>query len=108
MPRRLLQLYLGLVAYSVSMIMMLQAQMGLMPWDVLHQGVALRSVWPLGRVTIPVGVLVLLVDSDSPAAGAGHDRQRHRRRPGVGCDDVAGRQRTVGVGVLRADVGLSA
>lgn len=34
MSRRLLQLYLGLVAYGVSMVMMLRSQLGLMPWDV--------------------------------------------------------------------------
>ena len=60
MPRRLLQLYLGLVAYGVSMVLMLQSQLGLMPWDVLHQGLSLQSGWPMGRVAIAVGVLVLL------------------------------------------------
>ncbi len=60
MPRRLLQLYLGLIAYGVSMVLMLQAQLGLMPWDVLHQGIALQGGWPMGRVAIAVGVLVLL------------------------------------------------
>ena len=45
MPRRLLQLYLGLVAYGVSMWLMLESDLGLMPWDVLHQGVALQGGW---------------------------------------------------------------
>lgn len=60
MSRRLLQLYLGLIAYGVSMVLMLQAQLGLMPWDVLHQGIALQGGWPMGRVAIAVGFLVLL------------------------------------------------
>ena len=60
MPRRLLQLYLGLIAYGVSMVLMLQARLGLMPWDVLHQGIALQGDWPMGRVSIIVGALVLL------------------------------------------------
>lgn len=60
MPRRLLQLYLGLIAYGVSMVMMLQARLGLMPWDVLHQGIALQGGWPMGRVAIAVGFAVLL------------------------------------------------
>lgn len=60
MPRRLLQLCLGLVAYGLSMVMMLQSQLGLMPWDVLHQGLALQGGWPMGRVAIAVGALVLL------------------------------------------------
>jgi uncharacterized membrane protein YczE len=60
MARRLIQLYLGLAAYGVSMAMLLYAQLGLMPWDVLHQGLSLRSGWPMGRMAILVGALVLL------------------------------------------------
>lgn len=60
MPRRLLQLYLGLVAYGVSMVLMLQSQLGLMPWDVLHQGIALQGGWPMGRVAVAVSFAVLL------------------------------------------------
>lgn len=58
--RRLLQLYLGLVAYGVSMVLMLQAQLGLMPWDVLHQGLSLQTGWTMGHAAIAVGALVLL------------------------------------------------
>lgn len=60
LARRLLQLYLGLIAYGISMVMMLQSHLGLMPWDVLHQGIALQGAWPMGRVAIAVGALVLL------------------------------------------------
>ena len=60
MPRRLLQLYLGLVAYGVSMWLMLQSNLGLMPWDVLHQGVALQGGWSMGRVAIATSFVVLL------------------------------------------------
>ena len=58
---RLLKLLLGLTAYGVSMVMMLQSDLGLMPWDVLHQGIALQGDWPMGRVTIAVSVVVLLL-----------------------------------------------
>lgn len=58
---RLLKLFLGLTAYGVSMVMMLQSDLGLMPWDVLHQGIALQGDWPMGRVTIAVSVVVLLL-----------------------------------------------
>ncbi len=60
MPRRLIQLFLGLVAYGLSMVLLVQAGLGLMPWDVLHQGIALQGGWPMGRVTIAVGFAVLL------------------------------------------------
>ena len=61
MLTRLLKLSLGLTAYGVSMVMMLQSDLGLMPWDVLHQGIALQGDWPMGRVTIAVSVVVLLL-----------------------------------------------
>ena len=60
MSRRLLQLYLGLVAYGVSMVLMLQSQLGLMPWDVLHQGIALQGDWTMGRVAVATSFAVLL------------------------------------------------
>lgn len=60
MTRRLLQLYLGLIAYGVSMWLMLESDLGLMPWDVLHQGVALQGGWSMGRVAIATSFAVLL------------------------------------------------
>jgi len=59
--RRLSQLYLGLVLYGVSAAMQVQAGLGLDPWDVLHQGLALVSDRQIGTVSIAVGALVLLL-----------------------------------------------
>lgn len=58
--RRLAQLIVGLVAYAFSMALMLRAGLGAMPWDVLHQGVALRSGLTIGTTTVVTGVIVLL------------------------------------------------
>jgi len=60
LPRRLAQLYAGLVLYGVSMALMVRSSLGVMPWDVLHQGLARQLGWSLGTVTIVVGALVLL------------------------------------------------
>ncbi len=60
LPRRLVQLYLGLVLYGISIAALVLAGLGLMPWDVLHQGLARQLGWSLGTVTIVVGALVLL------------------------------------------------
>src|SRR5690606_9642382 len=43
-----------------SMALMVVAGLGLMPWDVLHQGVSERSGWTMGSVTIVTGAVVLL------------------------------------------------
>ena len=58
--RRLVQLYAGLVLYGVSMALLVRSGLGVMPWDVLHQGLARQLGWSLGVVTIVVGALVLL------------------------------------------------
>src|SRR5690349_24847959 len=60
LPRRLVQLYAGLALYGVSMAALVLADLGVMPWDVLHQGLARQLGWSLGTVIIVVGVLVLL------------------------------------------------
>lgn len=58
--RRLTQLVVGLVAYAFSMALMLRAGLGAMPWDVLHQGVALRTGLSIGAVTVLTGAVVLV------------------------------------------------
>jgi uncharacterized membrane protein YczE len=60
MPRRLVQLYLGLALYGASMGLIIRSTLGNMPWDVLHQGLAGRIGWSIGAVSILVGALVLL------------------------------------------------
>jgi uncharacterized membrane protein YczE len=48
------------VAYGVSITLMLKASLGNQPWDVLHQGVALRTGLSVGTVLIAAGAAVLL------------------------------------------------
>lgn len=59
--RRIVQLYLGLALYGLSMALMLRARLGLDPWDVLQQGLADRVHHAIGTLSIAVGVLVLLL-----------------------------------------------
>jgi len=60
-PRRLIQLFTGLVLYGISDSMLLLAGLGVDPWDVLHQGLARRTGVPVGTWAIIVGVVVLLL-----------------------------------------------
>jgi uncharacterized membrane protein YczE len=60
MSRRLVQLYVALVIYGVSMALMIRSELGNMPWDVLHQGLAEQLGLPFGMVIVLVGALVLL------------------------------------------------
>lgn len=59
--RRLLLLYAGLVLYGVSAAMMLRAGLGLDPWNVLHQGIALHLDLSFGTVVIGVGAILMLL-----------------------------------------------
>ncbi|HEY5821821.1 MAG TPA: hypothetical protein VIT20_07585 [Propionibacteriaceae bacterium] len=59
--RRLPQLYVGLFLYGFSMAMLIRADLGLDPWDVLHQGLARYLPVSFGTVTIIVGAIVLLL-----------------------------------------------
>nr|WP_046768530.1 membrane protein [Jiangella alkaliphila] len=61
MTRRLSQLFAGLLLYGFSMALLIEAGLGLDPWDVLHQGIAERTGLTIGTVVIVVGVLVLLL-----------------------------------------------
>lgn len=59
--RRIVQLQLGLVLYGASLACMVRAELGLDPWDVLHQGLAKRVGLSFGTVVILVGALVLVL-----------------------------------------------
>lgn len=61
MTRRWVQLLLGLFLYGLAIAMMIRAAIGISPWDVLAQGVSLRTGIPFGLVTNIVGVIVLLL-----------------------------------------------
>jgi uncharacterized membrane protein YczE len=57
--RRLPRLLLGLVLCGVGIASMVAADLGLGPWDVLHQGISRLTGIPIGMVGILVGILVL-------------------------------------------------
>ena len=59
--RRAVQLLVGLFCYGFAIGMMIQAHLGVSPWDVLGQGAARSSGIPFGVVTVLIGALVLLL-----------------------------------------------
>ncbi|MGH9273231.1 MAG: YczE/YyaS/YitT family protein [Acidimicrobiales bacterium] len=59
--RRLPRLLGGLVLFGVGIALMVRADLGLGPWDVLHQGLSERADLAIGNVTILVGLAVLLL-----------------------------------------------
>ncbi len=59
--RALPRLALGLVLCGTGIAAMVLGDLGLGPWDVLHQGLADQTGIPIGTVTIGVGAAVLLL-----------------------------------------------
>jgi uncharacterized membrane protein YczE len=61
LPRRLAQLYIGLLLYGLAAALQVRSQLGLDPWDVFHQGLAGHLGLAIGTVVIIVGAAVLLL-----------------------------------------------
>lgn len=61
LPRRIIQLVIGLVLFGVGIGLMLQSGLGVPPWDVLHQGLARQFGLTVGSWSIIVSVAVLLL-----------------------------------------------
>ncbi len=58
---RLARLMFGLVLFGIGLALMVIADLGLSPWDVLHQGISIHTGIPIGTVVIITGFLVLLL-----------------------------------------------
>lgn len=61
MARRLIQLLLGLAVFGLAVAMIVRADLGLDPWNVLNEGVAERTPLSYGVVMILIGAVVLLL-----------------------------------------------
>ena len=79
--RRLPRLFGGLVLFGVAIACMARADLGLPPWDVLHQGVAERTGLAIGHgVDHRRGGRPPALDPPSGAGRPRHRRQRPHRR----------------------------
>ena len=101
MTRRLIQLFAGLFLYGLSIAMIVRADLGLDPWDVLNQGVFERFAKPagisFGWVVNLIGMAVLLLWIPL------------RQKPGIGTVAnvlVIGTVANVGLGWIPSDLGL--
>jgi uncharacterized membrane protein YczE len=60
---RFLRLFIGIFVCSVGIVMTINANLGLAPWDVFHQGLANKVGITIGQATIVVGVFFVILDS---------------------------------------------
>jgi uncharacterized membrane protein YczE len=61
MSRRIAQLLIGLFLYGIAIAMMIRADLGASPWDVLSQGTSLRTSLDFGLITVLISGVVLLL-----------------------------------------------
>jgi uncharacterized membrane protein YczE len=60
MTRRIAQLFIGLLCYGLGIALMVRAELGIAPWDVLTQGLQLKTGLEFGLLTILTSIVVLL------------------------------------------------
>ena len=60
--KRYLKLYIGLFMCALGCIMILKADLGLSPWDVLHQGISKTTGITIGQASIDLGITIVLLD----------------------------------------------
>ena len=60
-PQRFVKLIFGLFIYGIGLAMMVDAQIGVAPWDVLAQGISVQTSLTFGQATVFVSALVLLI-----------------------------------------------
>lgn len=61
LPRRIIQLLIGLILFGGGIALMLQSGLGLPPWDVLHQGLTEAFGLTVGIWSIVISFVVLLL-----------------------------------------------
>jgi uncharacterized membrane protein YczE len=59
LTRRIVQLLIGLFLYGIAISLMVRAGIGLSPWDVLAQGLSIKTGIVFGLITNLVGLVVL-------------------------------------------------
>ncbi len=60
MTRRVAQLLGGLSLFGLGIALMIEAKLGVAPWDVLALGIEKQTGWPFGAVTVVLSFVVLL------------------------------------------------
>ena len=57
------RLLLGFIIYGLAIVIMINANIGLSPWDVFHQGISLKTGLTMGQISIGVGIIIIIIDA---------------------------------------------
>ncbi len=63
MIKRVVKLFFGIFLYALGIVMTINANLGLAPWDVFHQGLANNINITMGQASICVGLVIVVLDS---------------------------------------------
>jgi len=63
MIQRFFRLFIGLFLYSVGIVLTINANLGLLPWDVFHQGITYLIGITMGQATIAVGIIIVIINA---------------------------------------------
>lgn len=58
----LVKLFLGLFLYAVGIVFTINANLGLSPWDIFHQGISKHTGITMGQASIIIGLLIVIID----------------------------------------------
>ena len=56
------RLFLGLFLYAVGIVMTINANLGLGPWDVFHQGLSKTLGITMGQASIAMGIIIVVIN----------------------------------------------
>lgn len=61
--KRVIRLFLGLFLFAVGIVLTINANLGLSPWDVFHQGITHVFPITMGEASIAVGFVLVILDA---------------------------------------------
>jgi len=56
------RMLLGFFIFAISSVLMINGNIGLMAWDVFHQGVSQTLGITIGQAAISVGLIIIIID----------------------------------------------
>lgn len=56
------RLFVGLFLYAVGIVMTINANLGLGPWDVFHQGLSTTIGITMGQASIAMGIIIVIIN----------------------------------------------
>lgn len=63
MFQRLIRLFIGLFLYAVGIVLTINSNLGLSPWDVFHQGITYFIGITMGQASIAVGIIIVIINA---------------------------------------------